>query len=61
MQPYTPHGDSNQLVADVNVVHSKMQPYTPHGDSNGALGGLLGPLDCGCNLIPLTGTVTLYV
>ena len=34
MQPYTPHGDSNVLFADNNVVKA------------------------GCNLIPLTGTVT---
>ena len=36
-----------------------MQPYTPHGDSNQSrqltsFGG------SGCNLIPLTGTVTFF-
>ena len=34
-----------------------MQPYTPHGDSNvNATGDSVRV--AGCNLIPLTGTVT---
>ena len=35
-----------------------MQPYTPHGDSNIVFVGALA-VDFRCNLIPLTGTVTL--
>ena len=35
-----------------------MQPYTPHGDSNKAF--MKEPKEeIGCNLIPLTGTVTI--
>ena len=34
-----------------------MQPYTPHGDSNFSLVSFMA-MTRGCNLIPLTGTVT---
>ena len=34
MQPYTPHGDSNNGMNGETLVESRMQPYTPHGDSN---------------------------
>ena len=34
-----------------------MQPYTPHGDSNAVLVKIFLSV-LGCNLIPLTGTVT---
>ena len=34
-----------------------MQPYTPHGDSNAGQLSMSSPKS-GCNLIPLTGTVT---
>ena len=34
MQPYTPHGDSNEVAKDETKNKQKMQPYTPHGDSN---------------------------
>ena len=36
-----------------------MQPYTPHGDSNDFSLVLFELLDKRCNLIPLTGTVTV--
>ena len=59
MQPYTPHGDSNNDLSNVAATVFPMQPYTPHGDSNihGA-DDVLPDLLAGCNLIPLTGTVT---
>ena len=56
MQPYTPHGDSNQPAENPRR-GSWMQPYTPHGDSNGSAGFPFSAL-VRCNLIPLTGTVT---
>ena len=42
MQPYTPHGDSNEAVDFVKGFHcsAQMQPYTPHGDSNIAKVGM---------------------
>ena len=57
MQPYTPHGDSN-VYADKSLgTQMMMQPYTPHGDSN-KTSVTLQAVASGCNLIPLTGTVT---
>ena len=58
MQPYTPHGDSNVLVADQRRGGKTMQPYTPHGDSNSYSTSGTTTIERGCNLIPLTGTVT---
>ena len=58
MQPYTPHGDSNTRAARRMERGPVMQPYTPHGDSNYIV-SRQGPAAFGCNLIPLTGTVTL--
>ena len=37
----------------------RMQPYTPHGDSNGHRWLLSSCQRTRCNLIPLTGTVTI--
>ena len=57
MQPYTPHGDSN---TDGSMYYGEwmMQPYTPHGDSNITWNEALTASQR-CNLIPLTGTVTM--
>ena len=45
MQPYTPHGDSNERIAEQKNKSVAMQPYTPHGDSN--LQFLSGRFDIG--------------
>ena len=37
MQPYTPHGDSNDCTNSDGFSRHRMQPYTPHGDSNQAM------------------------
>ena len=58
MQPYTPHGDSNCSAWRSRDWYSRMQPYTPHGDSNLPGRRKVRSCACGCNLIPLTGTVT---
>ena len=58
MQPYTPHGDSN-FAPPGDGIGALMQPYTPHGDSNMDLKSFMPPCN-GCNLIPLTGTVTCF-
>ena len=38
-----------------------MQPYTPHGDSNCEYNRQDVVAERGCNLIPLTGTVTVLL
>ena len=58
MQPYTPHGDSNLHFSRPDKGPLRMQPYTPHGDSNFLVRIEALVEIAGCNLIPLTGTVT---
>ena len=37
IQPYNPHGDSNDCTNSDGFSRHRMQPYTPHGDSNQAM------------------------